>query len=64
MDSKKIIGLILTLLGGAALVYGVMSLTGGEVANGQAWAATILGGIFFTSGIGLMKSVKFTTGDE
>lgn len=62
MESKKIIGIILTILGAVALGYGVLSLTGGEVGNGQAWAAAILGLIFFTSGIGLMKSVKPASG--
>ena len=58
MDSKKLIGLLLTLLGAVALGYGVLNLTGGEVGNGQAWGAAILGGIFFAAGIGLMKTVK------
>ncbi|OAV46034.1 hypothetical protein [Lewinella sp. 4G2] len=57
MESKKIIGVILVIAGIVGLCYGVFSLTGGEVGNGQAWGATILGGIFFLSGIGLMKSV-------
>ena len=63
MESKKIIGLILTLFGGGALVYGVLSITGGEVGNGQAWGATILGIVFFLSGIGLMKSVGGGAGE-
>ena len=57
MESKKIIGIILTIAGIVGLCYGVLSLTGGEVGNGQAWGATILGVIFFAAGIGLMKSV-------
>lgn len=63
MQSKQIIGLLLTIGGAIALAYGIFSLTGGEVGNGQAWAATILGGVFFTAGIGLMKTVK-STGDD
>ena len=57
MESKKLIGIVLVIAGIVGLCYGVFSLTGGEVGNGQAWAATILGIIFFMSGIGLMKSV-------
>ena len=64
MDSKQLIGLILTLFGAVALGYGVISITGGEVANGQAWGAAILGGIFFAAGIGLMKTVKSSTADS
>lgn len=59
MESKKIIGLILTLGGGGALTYGIISiLSGGQLTDGTAWAFTILGIIFFSAGIGLMKSVK------
>ena len=61
MESKKIIGFILTLGGGGALTYGVISvLAEGQLTNGIAWAFVILGIVFFTSGIGLMKSVKST----
>lgn len=58
MNSKKIIGLILTIGGAGALTYGILTLFSGQFGNGAAWAAGILGLIFFSSGIGLMKSVK------
>lgn len=58
MDSKKLIGLLLTIGGAVALAYGVFALTGGEIGNGQAWGSTILGAVFFMAGIGLMKTVK------
>lgn len=63
MDSKKIIGLLLTIGGAIALAYGVFAITGGEVGNGQAWGSTILGVIFFVAGIGLMKTVKSAPAD-
>ncbi len=63
MDAKQIIGLLLTIGGAAALVYGVLGLfEGGDVGNGSVWAASILGLVFFVAGIGLMKSVKSTAG--
>lgn len=59
MDSKKILGLILTLGGGGALAFGIISIfSGGEMTNGTNWAMTILGIIFFGAGIGLMKTTK------
>lgn len=61
MDSKKLLGLLLTLGGAIALGYGVIMLTSGNIA-GPVWAAAILGAVFFLSGIGLMKSVKSGSG--
>lgn len=61
MDSKQILGLILTISGMAGLGYGVFSLFTGGVTNGLAWAAAILGLIFFSYGISLMRTVKSST---
>lgn len=53
---KKGIGLVMIVLGGCALVYGVIMLFNGNVIEPTTWIATILGGIFFSSGLGLLKS--------
>lgn len=58
---KKPLALILVILGIAGLIYGVYMLFSGDVANSMAWVGTILGGIFFSAGIGLMKTTKETT---
>ena len=48
--------------GGGALVYGVIKIfEGGEALNGGSWAAAILGVVFFSAGIGLMKASKSTS---
>ena len=58
MEAKKILGTILTLFGGLGLVAGVFGIfEGGQIAGVSAYAWAIVGGIFFLSGIGLMKSV-------
>ena len=62
MDVKQILGLVFTVAGAGALIYGVIKIfEGGEALNGGSWAATILGLVFFFAGIGLMKSAKSTT---
>ena len=62
MDTKQILGLIFTVAGAGALVYGIIKIfEGGEAMNGGSWAATILGLVFFFAGIGLMKSVSSTS---
>ena len=53
---KKTLGMILTILGGVGLIYGVIMLFKGNVAESNAWIGAVLGVIFFTSGIGLIKS--------
>ncbi len=58
MDIKKILGLLFTLLDAGAVVYGIITLFGGDINNALAWSAAVLGFIFMGSGIGLLKSIK------
>ena len=60
MDVKQILGLVFTLGGAGGLVYGVLQVFNdtGAALEGTAWAAMILGGVFFFAGIGLLKSSK------
>lgn len=53
---KKTLSLVLTIIGMAGLVFGVIMLFKGNIMESNAWIGAILGVIFFTSGIGLMKS--------
>ncbi len=58
---KRILGIILSLLGIAGLIYaGVQFLNGGEgTRNIKAIIITgVLGGIFFFAGIGLIRNTK------
>ncbi len=59
MEAKKIIGVVLTILGAIGLAAGVLTIfQGGEALGKNSYAMTILGIVFFVAGIGLMKSVK------
>lgn len=59
MKSKQTIGIIFTLAGAIALAVGLMSLFNKGLAFGQnPWGVTIVGVIFFLSGMGLMRSVN------
>ena len=51
----KALGIILTLLGGTGLVLGILGLFGNNLVILNSWALSILGFIFFVSGIGLLK---------
>lgn len=53
---KKSLGLVFTILGTVGLVYGVIMLFKGNVMESNAWIGAVLGVIFFSSGIGLLKS--------
>ena len=55
---KKILALILTILGGGGLIFGVITLFMGNLAQSSTWIAIILGGIFFAAGIALFKSTE------
>ena len=55
---KKNLGLILTLLGAIGLIVGVVFIFTGKMEQSITWISAVLGIIFFTSGIGLMKSSK------
>lgn len=51
----KGLGLILTLAGIAGLVLGVIGIFGENLVQLHPWALAILGLIFFSSGVGLLK---------
>ncbi len=56
----KILGLILTVIGGIALVLGILGIFGSMSLGLSPWALAILGVIFFFAGIGLLKYRKDT----
>lgn len=58
---KKATAMILTLLGVIGLVYGLITVFNGDLAESYAWVGLILGIMFFFSGIGLMKTTKAST---
>ncbi|WP_296621356.1 hypothetical protein [Marivirga sp.] len=53
----KIIGIILTIAGALGLIFGVLGIFGTPIINLNSWAMTILGFIFFVSGIGMLKKL-------
>lgn len=53
----KIIGIILTIAGAIGLIFGVLGIFGTPIINLNSWAMTILGFIFFVSGIGMLKKL-------
>ena len=56
----KGLALGLTLIGIAGLVLGVVGIFGRDLVTLSPWALAILGIIFFTSGIGLLKRRRDT----
>ncbi|MGY5848254.1 hypothetical protein ACW6QP_12660 [Salegentibacter sp. HM20] len=56
----KILGIILTIGGAVALVMGVLGIFGSIGLMLSPWALTIIGFIFFISGISLIKRRKDT----
>ncbi|WP_432411541.1 hypothetical protein [Rasiella sp. SM2506] len=56
----KILGLILTIAGGIALIMGVLGVFGSFETGLSPWALMILGVVFFFAGIGLLKYRKDT----
>ncbi len=59
MDIKKTIGTFLVILGVAGLASGVFGIFEGQNILGvSSWAYAILGLIFFSSGVGLLRSIK------
>jgi len=56
----KILGFILTIAGGIALVMGVLGAFGSMNVGMNPWALIILGIVFFFAGIGLLKNRKDT----
>ena len=58
---KQGLGLGLVILGVIGLIYGVYMLFSGGVTDNMSWVAAVLGIIFFSAGIGLMKTTKDTS---
>jgi hypothetical protein len=52
----KGLGLVLTIFGIAGLILGVMGIFGRNYTSFSPWALAILGIIFFSAGIGLLKT--------
>lgn len=57
MTIKKIVSLVLIILGFAGLIYGVFALFTGGLKQSYPWAALILGLIFFPAGMKLLKNM-------
>lgn len=58
MKTKKIIGIILFVLGIVGLIIGLMGIFGSQISNLSPWPFAILGVIFFTSSMGMLKSMN------
>ena len=59
MKSKQILALVFTLLGAVGLAVGVMSIFNKGLAFGQnPWGVAIIGGVFFVTGMGLLRTVN------
>ena len=56
MKAKSISGIILLLFGIAGLIIGLLGVFGQNITEQNPWFFTILGFLFFTSGIGLLKN--------
>ena len=56
----KILGFILTIVGGISLVLGILGVFGSMDIGMSPWALIILGIVFFFAGIGLLKHRKDT----
>ncbi len=56
----KILGLIFTVCGAVALIFGIMGIFGNFETGLSPWAMGILGIVFFFAGIGLLKNKKDT----
>ena len=57
----KILALTLVILGIVGLIIGTLGIFGRDIVPLSPWALAILGVIFFTSGIGLLKTQKDTS---
>ena len=62
METKKILGVLLVALGLLGLVPGVLGIfEKREFLGINSWALTLLGVLFFMSGIGLIQSIRSRT---
>jgi hypothetical protein len=58
MDIKKLVGVVLIAVGFIGLIIGILGIfEGANMLGLNPWGPTILGLIFFISGIGLLKSM-------
>ncbi|MEM1359861.1 MAG: hypothetical protein AAGF89_16770, partial [Bacteroidota bacterium] len=58
MKSKQTLGILFTIVGAIGLAVGVLSIFNKGMAFGQnPWGVAIIGGIFFLTGMGLMRTV-------
>lgn len=59
MKSKQILALVFTIIGAIGMAVGVMSIFNKGNAFGQnAWGVAIIGGVFFITGMGLLRTVR------
>lgn len=58
MDLKKLFGTVLTLLGIGGLIYAAILFGNGAGTTKALIVYAVLGGIFFFSGIGLIRTTK------
>tara|TARA_R110002096_G_scaffold260855_1_gene454171 strand:- start:219 stop:395 length:177 start_codon:yes stop_codon:yes gene_type:complete len=54
----KYLGLTFTILGAIALILGIIGIFGAPIIQINSWALSILGIIFFSSGLGLLKKTE------
>lgn len=54
----RILALVLTISGMIALILGILGIFGNNLVALSPWALTILGGIFFLSGVSMLKYRK------
>ena len=55
---KRVLGIVLTLLGIAGLIYAGISITSGHASFKNIAVYGVLGFIFFLSGIGLIRNTS------
>ncbi len=60
----KILSIILTVGGMIALILGVLGIFGNNIVSLSPWALTILGGVFFLSGVSMLKYRKDQPADK
>ncbi len=51
----KALAIILTIVGGICLIIGIIGIFGANLVSVSPWALAILGIIFFSAGIGILK---------
>lgn len=54
----RVLAIILTVGGMIALILGVLGIFGNDIVQLSPWALTILGGVFFISGVSMLKYRK------